>query len=84
MGRVARVVLWLALSLAAFGGWLFLVLLAIDAGTDALDGDAGRRWVAFASIAGAIVLLLVGVAFVRRLLVTLGLIRSYVPKRARR
>src|SRR5689334_9442822 len=84
MRRLAGVVLWLALSLAALGGWLLLVLLAIDAGTDALDGDSGRRWVSFGAIAGAIVLMVLAVAFVRRLLVALGVIRAYEPRRARR
>ncbi len=76
--------LWLALSLLALAGWMSLVFVAIDSGQSALDGDSPRWWLAGGAVVGAIVLLLVAVALVRRLLVALGLIRAYVPKRARR
>ena len=83
MDRVLRGTLWLALTLAALGGWLALVIVAIDAGRSARDGGSGETWVLVAAVVGAVVLLLLAVAFVRRLLVAWGLVRTYAPKRAK-
>jgi uncharacterized membrane protein len=84
MDRVLRGTLWLALSLLALGGWVALVVVGIHAGRSARDGASGQTWVLVAAVVGAVVLLLLAVAFVRRLLMTFGVVRTYEPKRARR
>ena len=83
MGRLARVVLWLALTLLALGGWVALVVVAIEAGRSARDGASGQAWVIAGAVVGAVALLLLAVAFGRRALMGLGVIRAYRPKRAR-
>jgi hypothetical protein len=83
MGRLARVVLWLALTLLALGGWVALVVVAIDAGRSARDGASGQAWVIVGAVVGAVALLLLAVACGRRALMALGVIRTYRPKRAR-
>lgn len=83
MDRVLRVVLWLALTLLALGGWVVLVVVAIDAGRSARDGASGQAWVIAGAVVGAVLLLLLAVACGRRALMVLGVIRNYRPKRAK-
>jgi energy-converting hydrogenase Eha subunit B len=83
MGRSARVVLWVALTLLALGGWVALVLVAIDEGRAAREGGSGHVGVLVTAVVGAIVLLLLAAAFVRRLLIAVGVIQAYQPKRAK-
>ena len=82
MGRVWRVVLWVALTLVALGGWVALVTVAIDAGRSARDGG-GHTGVLVVATISAVVLLLLAAAFVRQALIALGVIRAYQPKRAK-
>jgi len=84
MRRALRVVVLLVAVLGTLGGWLGLVLYAVDAGESARAGDTGDWWYVGLATVGAIVLLLVGIALGRRLAVALGLVADYVPKRAKR
>jgi hypothetical protein len=69
--------------LVAGAAWFLLVRLAIGSGNRAQDGDAAG-WVHL-GLAGlaAVVALVVGTALLRELLVLLGVVRGYRPKRAR-
>jgi hypothetical protein len=80
-----RAVVAHALSIVvAVVAWWWLVRGAIDFGVAAREGD-GQAWafLALASV-GAIGCLLLALVLAGRLLVLLGVISSYTPKRARR
>jgi len=83
--RVARRVLPpLVGTLVAAGAWVLLVMVAIDFGVRARDGEtAGWVLLALAGL-GAAVCLVLAFFFGRQLLVAAGVLSDYQGKRARR
>ena len=57
----------------AIVAWGYLVLAAIDFGTDARAGDAGAWWFLALASVGAVACLFIGLILVARLLARLGL-----------
>jgi hypothetical protein len=82
--RGRRALLPLAATLLAAGAWILLVLLAIELGERARDGDdAAWLLLALTGIA-AVSCLVLALLFGRQLLAAVGVVDEYQPRRARR
>jgi hypothetical protein len=79
-----RVVPSLLGAVAAAGCWVLLVAVAIDLGSRARDGEAVAWLLLGLAGLGAALCLVVALFFGRLLLLALGFLSDYEPKRARR
>jgi hypothetical protein len=70
--------------LLAAGGWVLLVVVAIDLGSRGREGDTAAWYLLVLAGLGAALCLVVAIFSARLLLVALGVIRDYQGKRARR
>jgi hypothetical protein len=71
-------------TLVAAGGWVLLVVLAIDLGSRGRDGDTAAWFFVVLAGLGAALCLVVALFFARLLLVAVGVLSDYEGKRARR
>jgi hypothetical protein len=79
-----RVLPPLVAMLLAAGGWVLLVVVAIDLGSRGREGDTAAWFLVVLAGLGAALCLVVAIFFARLLLVAVGVISDYQGKRARR